>query len=439
MYSLLTTSPGTRLIKYAISSDGQTYLGEDDDSLTTWLMRLTSKKPETIGQSLLLDVGAIPATKYATNKALFDWIRSRGDERDVSLLSSIAISTDLPVPVVIRVDTPDGPAFLGARLHDPTNTDGASTKWADITPDANILSLVRSRFFSDEAKMTRHYVRRVDADWLFTRGPGVVPTKLLSSHVVLVGLGSLGSSVARKLAKAGIGRMTLIDNQVLSWDNTLRHELGAWWVRASKAVGMTFLLERDFPHLRVAYQYDDWETVWNNDPGVFMDADLVISTIADWPSEAMLNVLSRTASRFPTTIYGWLESRAAAAQVLTVSEIGGCLSCGMSALGEFSDRVVAFDVFGTQRVAGCDEFFQPYSAAEADTATSLIVQAAVDALQPFSNHSKLVTWVGAKQILEDFKGYIRPEWHKEHGDEAEGRSRLVRDWPINPACALCGG
>src|SRR5690606_1733286 len=49
---------------------------------------------------------------------------------------------------------------------------------------------------------------------------------LANKHVVLVGAGSLGSQVAMQLARAGVGRLTLIDPDILNAENLGRHVLG---------------------------------------------------------------------------------------------------------------------------------------------------------------------------------------------------------------------
>ena len=45
---------------------------------------------------------------------------------------------------------------------------------------------------------------------------------LLSSHVAIVGLGGLGSPVALYLASSGVGRLTLVDDDIVELGNLQR-------------------------------------------------------------------------------------------------------------------------------------------------------------------------------------------------------------------------
>jgi hypothetical protein len=60
-------------------------------------------------------------------------------------------------------------------------------------------------------------------------------TKPCESRIVSVGMGALGSQVFNNLARAGYGRWTVIDNDILLPHNCARHYLGDWAVGTNKA------------------------------------------------------------------------------------------------------------------------------------------------------------------------------------------------------------
>lgn len=67
---------------------------------------------------------------------------------------------------------------------------------------------------------------------------GVEPCE---TRIVAVGMGALGSQVYNNLVRAGYGRWTLIDNDVLLPHNCARHFLGDWAVGTNKAQTMAQL------------------------------------------------------------------------------------------------------------------------------------------------------------------------------------------------------
>ena len=62
---------------------------------------------------------------------------------------------------------------------------------------------------------------------VFSRNQGVLESsRLLDCCAVISGCGSVGSQVALELARAGVGRFLLADNDILSYHNLCRHQCG---------------------------------------------------------------------------------------------------------------------------------------------------------------------------------------------------------------------
>ncbi len=49
--------------------------------------------------------------------------------------------------------------------------------------------------------------------------------KIGNAHVLLIGAGALGSASAEMLARAGIGKLTIVDRDILEWSNLQRQQL----------------------------------------------------------------------------------------------------------------------------------------------------------------------------------------------------------------------
>jgi molybdopterin/thiamine biosynthesis adenylyltransferase/ubiquitin-protein ligase len=75
--------------------------------------------------------------------------------------------------------------------------------------------------------------------------------ELASKRVALVGLGSIGSKIAVSLARAGVKRFLLVDDDVLLPGNLCRHELAWESVGLHKVEGVREMLERTVPGVEV--------------------------------------------------------------------------------------------------------------------------------------------------------------------------------------------
>ena len=62
---------------------------------------------------------------------------------------------------------------------------------------------------------------------IFSRNTGILETdKMLNKSVIISGCGSVGSLVALELARSGVGKFLLIDNDIFEYHNICRHQCG---------------------------------------------------------------------------------------------------------------------------------------------------------------------------------------------------------------------
>lgn len=88
---------------------------------------------------------------------------------------------------------------------------------------------------------------------LQARNEGLVPAGTLAGAAIVVfGVGSVGSLMVRHLVQAGVGRVTLIDPDVLAPSNVSRHVLDLADVGRPKVAAMADALWRINPELEVA-------------------------------------------------------------------------------------------------------------------------------------------------------------------------------------------
>lgn len=89
----------------------------------------------------------------------------------------------------------------------------------------------------------------ITADRYWARGG--FPSTFRDLSFVLVGAGSLGSTIAEFLARAGIQNLSIFDDDILTLGNLVRHTLTANDVTENKAAGLAKRLRLISPHIQV--------------------------------------------------------------------------------------------------------------------------------------------------------------------------------------------
>lgn len=77
-------------------------------------------------------------------------------------------------------------------------------------------------------------------------------SSMKDSKVALVGLGSIGSPLAKLIAQAGIGKLEIVDFDQLQAGNAIRWELGRAHAGRPKAQILGQLIHQNFPYTRIA-------------------------------------------------------------------------------------------------------------------------------------------------------------------------------------------
>ena len=129
----------------------------------------------------------------------------------------------------------------------------------------------------------------------WARLEGVVDVdELRRKHVVVVGLGSGGSTVALELAKAGVGRFTLVDPDRLEPANLIRHECDDRYLGRRKADAVADLIRRRNPDAEVEALADDAFALGGRLAELVAGTDLVAGCTDVEPPKHLLNRLSLT-------------------------------------------------------------------------------------------------------------------------------------------------
>jgi len=271
----------------------------------------------------------------------------------------------------------------------------------------------------------------IRTDWagrqtLTARAPFLRP--LHEKRVLTVGLGTLGSVVAVQLARAGAGKLILIDADFLQAGNTIRWAAGLEFAGYEKSVALQLRLERDFPYTkvdggrcRIGVHDDDYKFISES----IRTADLVVDAAASHPLSRLLADLCWEWGK----PYVWLTTTPRAAGGVVGRIVPGrthCWHCFQRAMAA-GDIRLPFDG-GTEDVqpGGCSQPTFVGAGLDSDEIALLGSRLAVatlcigvaDAYPDFP-------WHGAVADLQAAGMSIAPQW------------TTYADWPIDPTCPLC--
>ena len=230
-----------------------------------------------------------------------------------------------------------------------------------------------------------------------------------------------------------------IDPEKLDWSNIARHELGSQSIGEHKVKALAKTVKGHLPHVEVEGINSTWEKVYERNSAFMEDADLIISTTADWNSNSLLNFRARFGRKWPPVLYGWTEAFGLAGHALYASDIGGCLACGSDGVGMFLRDITSWPshLSTLQQEPACGAFYQPYGVLDIQHVRTLIAEAALDVLLGKTLTGFHWIWVGGIEKCIDVGGELSSFALSELDRIGEGRRRIDGPWPINPACTLC--
>ena len=131
-----------------------------------------------------------------------------------------------------------------------------------------------------------------------TARAGLVAPLLHEARVAIVGVGALGSFAADMLVRAGIRRLTLIDDDIIMPGNLIRHLVGPEMVGLPKVTAVKrHLVSRHEVAAENVEELD--EAVLSGDVAMELltSHDLVVNTSADFATTALLHVAARSAQK----------------------------------------------------------------------------------------------------------------------------------------------
>jgi molybdopterin/thiamine biosynthesis adenylyltransferase len=216
---------------------------------------------------------------------------------------------------------------------------------------------------------------------IFSRNTGILESDImLKTGAMFIGCGSVGSLFALELAKAGVGRFLLIDNDILGYHNICRHQCGIYDVGKYKTEAVKERILQINPTAKVVVQNTIVQDVSLSVFDEFCDKDTIVIGGADnREGDLYANQIAQEISMPLMSIGCWERAFA--------GEIFYCLPDGMPtysdfmyAIGETSGRVSQNRKFYTNEEDLAKAAFEPGISADIDFVTIIAVKLALDIL-----------------------------------------------------------
>lgn len=356
-------------------------------------------------------------------------------------LATPAGFTEVVLPILSR-DPPSWRTFLGdvrstsvdvllgvKRARGRRGVVGVSIETRQ-TLDKSILTRL------DRCKFSAFLVEPGDRAYLLPRGGG--SASLSGKKVLLVGCGAVGGHIALGLARAGIGRLDLVDPDTFETANTFRHVCGRARWPLGKALGLRQEIERLLPYVEVHHQPSDILKLLRLEPTLLAGYDLIISATGAPLVDRRINDALLATPGAPAALFTWLEPYDLGGHVLAVNVAGrrhGCFEC-LYAYDEDEEQYLCRAAFAApgveygQDALGCGGQFVPFGDLQANRLALRVVERALDLLQG-ADDGGLISCKGKGREFLD-AGFRATRWYDEPGPELSlSSSQLARsDCPV---------
>ncbi|KUM26720.1 hypothetical protein AU467_20585 [Mesorhizobium loti] len=344
----------------------------------------------------------LPSEFPADPESLLELLQTHAIDGGEAMLKALSTVPNGVVLVLVGIAPSGHHQFAGVRLLKtlPPQKDGSRRKPAlKLRPGATIAV----------GDLLGHYtIQRLRTSLLDSSASRsiIALADLADKRVVVVGCGAVGAGVARLLAKAGVGRLDLIDHENLGWENIRRHELGGRSVRHSKAQALALDLRQDLPEIVEVRAFS--KTVQDlvvSGSNILKGADLIVTTTGSLHADTYIADLARQEAPPVAIVFGWMEAWGVAGHALLLSGNGAQFMDG------FEDGVPRRPASRNDRQPPkeCGNSTTPFGAVEVVAVQAMIAELCLDRLLEPGMADTWRTWWTSDRNLARAEG----QWTEE--------------------------
>lgn len=378
------------------------------------------KAPATA--AFYLPLTNVPPLRMPSPDKLVEWLEGAVSNQGLEKVRAWLAAGDYPFRfLLLRLPQVGGvPAFHAMVIRSRGLTDAARPRYGRRA-DRHLSS---KPSHSKPARIDGGVLHVLAREVVHSRAPEV-HEKLKDAHVVLVGTGALGSPLALHLARAGVGRLTLIDPDVLEAGNLGRHVLGTRHLGEFKVSALKERLHLDVPSVAVT-AINEYVQINSKDVEKALGtATLVVVSTADWWSELWL--WERKASDLPwPLVQVWSEPHGFVGHALVSPRQSSDSPRSLfDNAGEFLHRFSEWPGGGVVHQPACGGSFVPGGPVALAAIAAMGAQAAIDVLTDATTSQRWYSLVNRATSIRAAGGtYLGPELVE--GAESQV---FVRPWP----------
>jgi molybdopterin-synthase adenylyltransferase len=288
-------------------------------------------------------------------------------------------------------------------------------------------------------------IKRWHPEYLLNRTGG--NRKLRDKHILIAGVGSVGSEVAIRFAKAGVKKLTLVDFDDMAFENVHRHVLGIDQVFLAndelfyeypKVWGLKAEINRKYPFTEVVTYLKNIFTVLDEEIISKSEIDLMVFALGSPNNEMRINKKLFELPDAPPTIYTWVEPLGIGGHTLVTlnGEKKGCFQCLFITDEETPiHNRSAFAQPGqdfSKTITGCGSIFTPYNFLDSERSAMLTVEISLKVLLGKIEGNPLISWKGEDDMFREY-GYKTTNRYSFLNEKLNETKHLYK----NESCPVC--
>ena len=268
-------------------------------------------------------------------------------------------------------------------------------------------------------------ISRADESWIHGRDKNPLLSILQSHKVMIIGCGSVGSSIATLLIKSGLCNIVLVDDEALGYENLSRHELGLRHVGEFKSDALRKELNKKFPHAKIQSFNKTWQDALNDlDNEKFLteinESDIILSATADWSSDIGLINLQKELDLGPL-VFAFTESHALANHlIIHPLESNAFQSTHVMSgpeVGTLQTPCCKWNSETDIKLPICGGAFQPYGAVALSHLHTITAETILNLISgDLDEKPYRRILLGNKKSLNKSDGYWNPDWVDKYGE-----------------------